>query len=55
MFCIRQEGQKIQQGINFYPLKDPSSFGALIRFKDTLLRFRYSKHISKWFIGRYTL
>ena len=51
MLHIREEGQVMHQGFNFYPLSDVSSFGFVFKFKDRLFWFRYSKNIPKWIIG----
>ena len=52
MVYFRHEGDKISNGINFYPLTSMTSFGFRIKFGSKLYRVRYSKFAKKWFIGR---
>ena len=61
MFCIRTEGEKLENGFNFYKLTDPSSFGFILRYGPRIpvvglgskaFWFRYSKVTKKWIIGR---
>ena len=55
MIRIRDEGEIIKEGFNFYPLSSVSSFGFVLRIKHTIYRVRYSKFAKKWFIGKTTL
>ena len=59
MIKIRSEGETIENGFNFYPLNDKTSFGFVFRFgkkmpqsnyREKLLFFRYSKFSKKWFV-----
>jgi hypothetical protein len=59
MIKIRSEGETIENGFNFYPLNDKTSFGFVFRFgkkipqsnyREKVLFFRYSKYAKKWFI-----
>lgn len=43
MIHIRDEGEPIKQGFNFYPLNSYGSIGFVFRFRDTARWFRYSK------------
>jgi hypothetical protein len=52
MIYFRHEGDKVSNGINFYPLTSISSFGFRIRIKNKVYRVRYSKIAKKWFIGK---
>jgi hypothetical protein len=52
MIYFRQEGEKLDNGINFYPLSSASSFGFRVRWNDEIYLVRYSKFVKKWFIGR---
>lgn len=52
MIYFRHEGDKISNGINFYPLTSMTSFGFRVRLGEKLWRVRYSKYAKKWFIGR---
>jgi len=52
MIYFRHEGDKVSNGINFYPLTSISSFGFRIRLGNKLYRVRYSKFARRWFIGR---
>jgi hypothetical protein len=66
-FCgelIRQEGEEIHNGFNFYPLTDKGSFGFIFRYGpkipltdlgSKIFRFRYSKITKKWIIKHITL
>lgn len=48
---IRDEGQPILEGFNFYPLSSNSSFGFVRRKGENLYYVRYSKMTGKWVIG----
>lgn len=50
MIYIRNEGERIRNGFNFYPLSDTASFGfefKLGRFKQMV---RYSTALKEWII-----
>jgi hypothetical protein len=62
MFHIRKEGQRIENGFNFYPLSDKSNFGFIFRYGPRMpvlnlglygIQVRYSKVHKQWFIHRY--
>jgi hypothetical protein len=48
MFNIRDEGEIIKQGFNFYPTKS-GQVGFVLRIKDKFITVRYSK-VAKRFI-----
>ena len=50
MIHIRDEGQLIKPGINFYPL-GRGSIGFIIKFTERLFRFRFSTGRKRFFIG----
>jgi hypothetical protein len=51
MFHIRQEGQDIKQGFNFYSLKDAGSAGLVVRLFSRMVRLRFSKMHRQWFLS----
>lgn len=55
MIYVRDEGGVIRQGFNFYPIRSKSSFGCIVRIKNAIYKFRYSKVARKWFIGKDSL
>ena len=61
MIHIREEGENIQTGFNFYP-KGSNQVGVVIRFGDLVLFARYNRHLGKFkfhgvneIIGRKTM
>jgi hypothetical protein len=46
MFNIRDEGEQVKQGFNFYPLKS-SHIGFVLRIKDRTYTVRYSKVVKR--------
>lgn len=64
MMHVRQEGEKLHNGFNFYPLSDDSSFGFVFRYGPKIPEtdlgskafwFRYSKNTKQWIIKRQTV
>lgn len=51
MFHIREEGEKIRNGFNFYPLSDEYNFGVIFRYNNHVYRVRYSKKNRIWFFN----
>lgn len=51
-FYIRPEGNRIRNGLNFYPLSDRRSAGFILRCGDWGFRMRYSKYQRRWIMGR---
>jgi hypothetical protein len=49
---IRDEGETIQYGFNFYPLSSVNSVGFILRTANTLYRFRFSKITKKIIISK---
>ena len=47
MFNIRDEGELIKQGFNFYPLNS-SQIGIVLRIKNKFFAIRYSKVLKRW-------
>ncbi|CAB4170464.1 hypothetical protein UFOVP908_63 [uncultured Caudovirales phage] len=47
MIHIREEGENIQTGFNFYP-KGSNQVGVVIRFGDLVLFARYNRHLGKF-------
>ncbi len=47
MIHIRQEGEIIRNGFNFYPLTDKGSAGFILRLGKKIFRIRYSKITGK--------
>ena len=61
-FQFRNEGETVNNGFNFYRLKDRASFGFVFRYGkkipktnlgSKLFSFRYSKKHRMWFIKNY--
>jgi hypothetical protein len=52
MIYFRHEGDKLDNGINFYPLSSMSSIGLRLKWNKKIYLVRYSKFAKKWFIGR---
>jgi hypothetical protein len=52
MIYFRHEGEKLDNGINFYPLSSMSSIGFRFKWYHQIYLVRYSKFAKKWFIGR---
>jgi len=48
MIYIRDEGETVRNGFNFYPLKSASSRGVVIRLGNHTLWLRYSKFTGKF-------
>ena len=48
---ITGEGELVRNGINFYPLRDKSSFGFKLRCGAKVFWLRYSKRANRFFIG----
>lgn len=46
MFNIRDEGELVHPGFNFYPLKS-RNIGFIFRIKDKFICIRYSKQVKK--------
>lgn len=62
MIHITKEGDAIQNGFNFYPLRDERSFGFRFRYGKNIpmtslgkkiFWFRYSKVTHSWVIGEH--
>jgi hypothetical protein len=51
MFYLREEGQALHNGFNFYRLSDKSSSGFIFRLGTKSFMLRYSKIKNTWFIG----
>ena len=47
MFNIRDEGEQIKNGFNFYPLRSTNSFGFIFRLNNKTFWLRYSKTMKK--------
>jgi hypothetical protein len=47
MIHIRQEGEIIRNGFNFYPLTDKGSVGFIFKLGKRIFRIRYSKITGK--------
>jgi hypothetical protein len=61
MFYIRDEGEVIRDGFNFYPLSS-NQFGVCFRYGKKepvhnlgikMFQLRYNKRTGKWFVGTY--
>jgi hypothetical protein len=52
MIYFKHDGDKIHNGITFYPLTSMTSFGFRLRWRENIWRVRYSKVAKKWFIGK---
>lgn len=50
MIHIREEGEPLRNGFNFYPLSDAYSSGFVFRLGDFVLLCRYSKTLKRWVI-----
>jgi len=50
MFNIRDEGELVKQGFNFYPAKS-SHIGFVLRIKDKFISFRYSKIFKRFIVS----
>ena len=48
MIYVRAEGEKVRNGLNFYPLTDKGSAGVIVRLGKTALWLRYSKITGKF-------
>ena len=55
MIYLRKEGERIRQGLNFYPPSDTGSIGLILRICNTLFTCRYSKVVRKFHANRYTI
>ena len=51
MFHIRDEGEVVKLGFNFYPIKSSSSAGFVLRIKDKCIYFRYSKVVKRFMVS----
>lgn len=47
MIHIRQEGEMIRNGFNFYPLTDKGSAGFILKLGKRIFQMRYSKITGK--------
>jgi hypothetical protein len=47
MIYIREEGEKVRQGFNFYPLTDKGSAGFILKLGKRMIWMRYSKITGK--------
>ena len=50
MFNIRDEGEVVKQGFNFYPTKS-SHIGFVLRIKDKFITVRYSKVVKRFVVS----
>jgi hypothetical protein len=46
MIHIREEGVKVRNGFNFYPLSS-NQVGVVVKISNTLLTLRYNKNLGK--------
>jgi len=53
MFHIREEGEIVRAGFNFYP-KGSIHIGLVFRSKDFVICARYNRHIGKIKINRWS-
>lgn len=51
MFHLREEGQVVRNGFNFYKLSDKSNAGFIFRLGTKFFTLRYSKIRKTWIIG----
>jgi hypothetical protein len=51
MIYIREEGETIRQGFNFYPLSDKGSFGCQMLFWRLRIQVRYAKRTGVLHLG----
>lgn len=49
MIYIRDEGEPVRNGFNFYPFKSKNSVGLVLRLGDYALWLRYSKFKNRVF------
>lgn len=54
MFYIRDEGEPVRNGFNFYPFKSTNSVGVVIRLNKHAIWLRYSKLRRKLFCSLQT-
>jgi hypothetical protein len=52
LFNVREAGEALKTGFNFYPLKSQSSVGFVFHCPRCTFRFRYSKVVKRLFVGR---
>jgi hypothetical protein len=50
MFNIRDEGEVVKQGFNFYPTKS-NHIGFVLRIKDKFITARYSKVVKRFVVS----
>ena len=55
MIYVRDEGEKVRNGINFYPLSSTSSIGFVFRVGRSSWYVRYSKTTEKFNFTRSTI
>ena len=55
MIRFTEEGGKIENGFNFYPLENKSSIGFRLRIGRRYLMVRYSKQAKRFFFRYYKL
>lgn len=51
MFHIRNDGEELKQGFNFYPWKS-TSIGFILKIKNTSYMVRWSRVIKKFFFHK---
>ena len=50
MFNIRDEGELVKQGFNFYPIKSSSSARFVLKIKNKCIYVRYSKVVKRFMV-----
>ena len=53
LFHVKKEGVELQQGVNYYPLKDRNSVGFVVLVGLWVFRVRYSKIAKRVFVKLY--